>query len=121
MNKTMKLATLMTASVFFSLTGCTKAPPPQAEKYKTVQDASKALNETSEEIDRLIVQLGKAPSDQAQKKLSCEQIPQQYDRMLAIIEANQYLMTEADKKVQADFKQLALQQKQRFQSNLLCK
>lgn len=121
MNQTIKLTLLMMVSVFVSLTGCSKAPFPQAEKYKTVQEASKALNKTGEEIDQLIVQLGQATSDQAQKKLSCEQIPQQYDHMLAIIDANQHLMTEADKKVQADFKQLAIQQKQRFQSNLLCK
>ncbi|MGE8541481.1 MAG: hypothetical protein ACN6NX_09270 [Acinetobacter sp.] len=106
-----------------ALTACEKEPAAKshAAKYSTVEQASKALTAESEKIDLLVQQLGQAKTQAEEKKLSCEQIPQQYDQMLAIMDANQHLMSASDLKVQAQFKQLAVQQKQRFQSNLLCK
>ena len=106
-----------------ALTACEKEPAVKAhaEKYSTVEQASKALTAESEKIDSLVRQLGQAKTQADEKKLSCEQIPQHYDQMLAIMDANQHLMTDSDLKVQQQFRQLAEQQKLRFQSNLLCK
>ncbi len=103
------------------LAGCSKAPQAEGRKYASVAEASQVLNAENAKIDRLIGQLAKAASDAERKKLSCVQIPQQYDRMLGVLEANQQLMTEADRKVQDAFRQLALQQKARFAGNLLCR
>lgn len=103
------------------LAGCSKAPQAEGRKYASAAEAAQALNAENAAIDRLIGQLAKADSDAERKKLSCVQIPQQYDRMLGVLEANQQLMTEADRKVQDAFRQLALQQKARFAGNLLCR
>lgn len=124
MNLRMNCTALLAAATLLALTACSKAPDAQkaqAEKYPTVAEATKALNAESETIDRLIVQLGQASSEADEKKLSCVQIPEHYARMLAIIEANQHLMTASDQKIQQDFKMLALEQKRQFESNRLCK
>lgn len=103
------------------LAGCSRAPQAEGPKYASAAEAAQALNAENAAIDRLIGQLAKADSDAERKKLSCVQIPQQYDRMLGVLDANQQLMTEADRKVQDAFRQLALQQKARFAGNLLCR
>ncbi|CAM4158386.1 hypothetical protein [Acinetobacter pragensis] len=124
MNCTAKYTALLSAGLLLALTACSKAPDGQkvrAEKYATVPEATKALDAESGKIDQLIVQLGQAASEAEQKKLSCEQIPAHYARMLAILEANQHLMTASDQKIQQDFKQLTLEQKRNFESSPLCK
>jgi hypothetical protein len=122
MNLIFKARTVLAAAAMLAaLTACQQKPDVQAKKYATVAEASKALDAESEIIDRLIVQLGQAKDPAEEKKLSCEQIPAHYAQMLAIMEANQHLMSDADQNVQQQFKQLAEQQKIRFESNLLCK
>ena len=103
------------------LGACTETSHVKVEKYNTLQEATTALNLENEKIDLYIAELGQAKTDAEKKHLACEKIPQQYDLMLAIVEANQHLMTGEDQKVQAQFKQMALEQKARFSGSLWCK
>ena len=103
------------------LSACTSNKAPEAKKYQTLEEATTALNTESNKIDLYIAELGQAKTEADKKHIACEKIPQQYDLMLAIVEANQHLMTGEDQKVQAQFKQMALEQKARFTRSLWCK
>ena len=113
------MSCLMLCSVMLS--ACGKNTAPKAEKYATLEEATTALNSESAKIDLYIVELGQAKTEAEKKKIACDQIPQQYDAMLAIIDANQHLISVTEQKMQAQFKHMALAQKARFTDSLWCK
>lgn len=113
------MSCLMLCSVMLS--ACEKNTAPKAEKYATLEEATAALNSESAKIDLYIVELGQAKTEAEKKKIACDYIPQQYDSMLAIIDANQHLISAAEQKMQAQFKHMALAQKARFTDSLWCK
>lgn len=105
----------------FLLGACTETSHLKVEKYNTLQEATTALNLENEKIDLYIAELGQAKTDTEKKHLACDKIPKQYDYVLALVDANQHLITDDDQTVQAQFKQMALEQKARFTSSLWCK
>ena len=104
----------------FLMLGCSNDHVEPAKSYATLAEAQAAINFENEKIDDLIAQIRYVQSDRDKKTLMCERIPQQYDKVTALMDANQHLMTASDQLREAEMRRMITDQKAKFLNSRYC-
>jgi outer membrane murein-binding lipoprotein Lpp len=102
------------------LSGCSSNEPEKEKSYDTLAEAEAAITFETRKIDELMTQIQYLQSDKEKKTLVCEVIPKQYDKVVALMDANTHLMTASDLAIEADFRRLLAQEKAKFLNHKIC-
>ena len=91
-------------------------------KFERLEDVVKAIEQENLKIDELLGQLKQKKLDHEHKKMIiCIQIPEHYDQVERLIDANQHLVTESDRIIESDFRALMTEQRDQFRKHSWCK